>query len=487
MAEINMVSIGIIVVYMAILGAIGWFSRNKVKCTADWCVGSFRIGGIVMGVAFFATYFSAVIMVGFAGLSAKLGLSTLVIGLWHPVATLLVFAIIAPVLSKMFKELNAMTYSEFFTLRFKNQAFGTLSSLVIAIFIFPYTISAIIAMGSALSALVGTPFWIGVIASGVIVAIYIFTGGLFSATLAEFVQGTVMVFVVIGVALFSYSMLGGYLPAHQALADINISLVSFPAFGSSTWVTIIGLTAVMSFGFIAQPQAVLRYATICNKLNIKKAMIIAVLGTLIFPLAAYSYGAISNPILRSFGYNPATMIQDMIIPTFVNVALPQWLGAVFLVGMLCAATSTIDALVHMTAGTVTKDIVKPVFRKEMTDKGQLRLMQVLSLVFAIGACVFAIYPQATIVQLASYAWTVIASAFFGPLLVAVYSKRADWKSALGGLIVGFAVAQLWYLYPPIPLHAFFPGVGASVLVSFALCRFGKPPQDMVERLFKPSK
>lgn len=486
MAEINMVSVAIIVVYMVLLAAIGWFSRNKIKSTADWCVGNFKIGGIVMGVAFFATYFSAVIMVGFAGLSSKLGLSTLVIGLWHPVATLIAFGLMAPLVSKMFIKLNAMTFSEFFTLRFKSQTLGTITSLVIAVFIFPYTVSAIIAMGSALSALVGTPFWIGVIASGIIVAIYIFSGGLFSATLAEFFQGIVMIIAVIGVAIVSYTLLGGVLPAHQALADINISLVSFPAFGSSTWVTIVGLTAVMSFGIIAQPQAVLRYATIANKLNIKKALIIAALGTLIFPLAAYSYGSISNPILRSFGYNPATMVQDQIIPTFVNIALPQWLGALFLVGMLCAATSTIDALVHMTAGTVTKDIVKPVLKRNMSDKGQLRTMQILSLVFAIGACIVAIFPQQTIVQLASYAWTVISSAFFGPLLVAVFSKRADWKSALGGLVVGVAVAQFWYLYPPVALHAFFPGVGASILTSIVLSRVGKPPQDIVERLFKPS-
>ena len=138
MAEINMVSVGIIIVYMVLLAAIGWFSRNKIKSCADWCVGNFRIGGVIMGVAFFATYFSAVIMVGFAGLSSKLGLSTLVIGLWHPVATLIAFGLMAPLLAKMFKELKALTFSEFFTLRFKSQTLGTITSLVIAIFIFPY-------------------------------------------------------------------------------------------------------------------------------------------------------------------------------------------------------------------------------------------------------------------------------------------------------------------------------------------------------------
>ncbi|GEM_PF-1538597 len=496
---INFLHVGIIVIYMGILAAIGWLSKSKVKSCADWYVGNFKIGGIIMGVAFFATYFSAVIMIGFAGSAAKWGLSATVIGLWHPVATLIAFAVLAPGLARMFKELRAMTFAEFLSLRFKSRTVGSASALITAIFIIPYTVGAFIAMGSALSMLTGIPFGIGVVFSGLIIAIYVLSGGLFSASLAEFLQGIVMTVTVVAVLIASYWMLGGIVPAHEALASMGESAVTFPAFGTGLWTTMIGLTAVMGFGMISQPQVILRYATISNRINLKKAMVIAVIGTTIFPFAAYTYGALARPILANFGVNVLTMKDDIIIPTFVNLALPPWLAVLFLVGMLCAATSTIDALVHMTAGTVTHDLLRPVFHNNLTDRRQLKLTKVLALVVSVGCCLLAISPPALIVQLTSYTWTVLGSSFMGPLIAAVFQRKSNKIGAISGMIAGFAVAQMWYLFnqnylaaiglpaQSFQIHPFFPGVIVSVAVTLLVSRLTRPMDaEFVGRLFAKS-
>jgi SSS family solute:Na+ symporter len=486
MSDTTLLYIGVIVVYMIVLGMIGWFGRNKVKSCADWYVGNFQIGGIIMGVAFFATYFSAVLMIGFAGNASLWGMSATVIGMWHPVAALIAFALFAPALARMFKKLNALTFSEFLTLRFKSQALGSASSIVTSVFIIPYTVSAFIAMASVFSILIGIPFWIGVALSGGIIAVYVFSGGLFTVTIAEFIQGIVMVVAVVVIWVASYTMLGGFLPAHQALADISASAVSFPAFGSSLWATMIGLTAVMGFGMLAQPQLVIRYATICNKINLKRALVIAVLGCFIFPLAAYSYGALSRAILLPLGIDVTKINPNFIIPTFMNAAFPPWLVAIFLAGVLCAATSTIDALVHMSAGTVTRDILLPLTRG-MSDKKQLNLTKVISLIVTVIACGFAVIQPGLIVQLAAYTWQVIASAFMGPIIIAIFYKRGNKIGAASGMIAGFAAAQLWYflLAPPVtPVYPFFVGVPVSIIVAMIMSRVGKPlDEEHVRSIF----
>lgn len=465
----------VIAVYMTALGAIGWLGRRKVQSSSDWYVGGFRIGGIVMGVAFFATYFSAVLMIGFAGSASKWGMSATVIGMWHAVSAVIAFALLAPRLSKSFKELNAMTFSEFLSLRYGSPILRYASAVIIAIFIIPYTVSAFIAMGSALSAIVGIPFWIAVLVAGGIIAVYVFSGGLFSATLAEFVQGIVMTIAVVAVWAFSYAFLGGFVQAHEAMAEISLQSVSFPAFGTPLWGTIVGLTAVMGFGMLAQPQMILRYATISSRLNIKKALVIATAGSLIFPLAAYSYGALSRPILASFGIDVMTIKDDLIVPLFVKTAFPTWLSVLFLAGIMCAATSTIDALIHMTAGTLTRDLIKPT-SKGISDKVQLRITKVLSLLLSLGCCIIAIYPPGLIYQLTAYTWQVLASSFMGPLVMALFYKGANKYGAMAGMAIGFATAQLWYFFlaPPVtPVYPFFPGVAASLIVSYAVSRITK--------------
>jgi len=474
--QINLFYAAIVCVYMVVLGIIGWIGKNKVKSCADWYVGNFQIGGVIMGVAFFATYFSAVLMIGFAGNASQWGMSATVIGMWHAVAAFVAFAVLAPGLARMFKTLNAFTFSEFLALRFKSQALGTASSLITSVFIIPYTVAAFIAMAAALSSLVGLPFWVGVVVSGAIIALYVFSGGLFSVTIAEFLQGIVMTVAVIVVWIASYTMLGGVISAHETLASISASTVTFPAMGSNLWATVIGLSAVMGFGALAQPQMILRYSTICNRINLKRALLIAVLGSFIFPLAAYSYGPLSRAILLPLGYNVMTMNANFIIPTFINAAFPTWLVTLFLAGVLCAATSTIDSLVHMSAGTITRDLIRP-FRAKMSDRSQLSLTKMISLVVTVVCCMFAIFQPGLIVTLSAYTWQVLASSFFGPIVGALFIKRSNKLGAISGMVAGFLVSQLWYLFlaPPVtPIYAFFPGVAASIIVTLVVSLFAKP-------------
>ncbi len=468
--------ITVIAVYMAALALVGWLGKKKVRSISDWYVGSFKIGGIVMGVAFFATYFSAVLMIGFAGSASKWGMSATVIGMWHAVSAVIAFTLLAPRISKAFRKLNAMTFSEFLSLRYGSKILGYTSALIIAVFIIPYTVSAFIAMGSALSTIVGLPFWVGVLVAGAIIAVYVFSGGLFSTTLAEFIQGIVMTVAVVAVWIFSYYLLGGFVQAHETMAALDIGSVTFPAFGTNTWSVIIGLTAVMGFGMLAQPQMVLRYATISTKMDTKRALLIATIGSLLFPLAAYSYGALSRPILASFGIDVMTLKDDLIVPLFVKSAFPTWLSVLFLAGIMCAVTSTIDALIHMTAGTLTRDLIRPAL-KSISDRTQLRMTKIISLVLSLGCCLIAIYPPGLIYQLTAYTWQVLASSFMGPLIMALFYKRANKYGALAGMVVGFASAQLWYFLfaPPItPIYPFFPGVASSLIISYLVSRFSSP-------------
>ena len=106
--------------------------------------------------------------------------------------------------------------------------------------------------------------------------------------------------------------------------------------------------------------------------------------------------------------------------------------------------STLSSLVLTSSSTLTLDLIKPICKKELKDKVQLRLMQLFVVCFIAISVIIAFDPPTFIAQLMGVSWGALAGAFLAPFMYGLYSKKITkasvWASYIFG--VGFTIANV---------------------------------------------
>ena len=141
----------------------------------------------------------------------------------------------------------------------------------------------------------------------IIIAAYVIKGGLLSVMYVDAMQAILMLLGMGFLLVYTYSMLGGIVEAHQALTDManlvppalaaqgHKGWTSMPAFGSPIWWTMIS-TIIMGVGIgvLAQPQLAVRFMTVKDDRSLKRAVAMGGPFLLMMTGVAYVVGALSN-------------------------------------------------------------------------------------------------------------------------------------------------------------------------------------------------
>ena len=147
---------------------------------------------------------------------------------------------------------------------------------------------------------------------------------------------------------------------------------------------------------------------------------------------------------------------DSIIPTMLS-GLPDLLMAVVVILVLSASMSTLSSLVLTSSSTLTLDLLKDHFWKDMDQKSQVFVMRCLIVVFIAISVVLAIIQYRSnvtfIAQLMGVSWGALAGAFLAPFLYGLYWKKATkaacWASFLFSTVVMLANIFLQSSFPAL--------------------------------------
>ena len=136
-------------------------------------------------------------------------------------------------------------------------------------------------------------------------------------------------------------------------------------------------------------------------------------------------------------------------------SLPDILIGIVVVLVLSASMSTLASLVLTSSSTLTLDFLKDNVMKDMSEKKQVRTMQVLIVFFIVVSVVIALDPPTFIAQLMGISWGALAGAFLAPFLYGLYwrgvTKAAVWASFIAG--VGITVSNMFFHYIASPINA----------------------------------
>ena len=492
------VKIIMLAVFFGIMVGVGFYCRAHTRDVAGFVLGGRSVGPWLTAFAYGTSYFSAVIFVGYAGqFGWKFGVASTWIGLGNAfLGSLLAWVVLGRRTRLMTQNLNSATMPEFFGKRYESKALKIVSSVIIFIFLIPYTASLYNGLSRLFAMAFNVDYAVCVIVMAVLTGIYVIVGGYMATAINDFIQGIIM---LVGIVAVIYSVLtvnGGFLGSLTALSNVTDESVAMPgAFASFFGPDPIGLFAVViltSLGTWGLPQMVQKFYAIKSEKAISKGTIISTLFAVVVAGGCYFLGGFGRLFLT--GEEVAKEGFDAIIPAMIE-RLPEFLIGVVIILVLSASMSTLSSLVLASSSTLTLDLIKDNIVKNMSQKKQVSFMRVLVVLFIAISAVIAIIQYKSnvtfIAQLMGVSWGALAGAFLAPFLYGLYSKKATGAAAMTSFILGTGIMTLnmiarsafpAMLQSPINCGAFVMVLGLIVVPVVSLFT-KKPDKDKVEKMF----
>ena len=428
--------LAILIIYFAILIGIGLYCRKHATDVNGFVLGGRSVGPWLTAFAYGTSYFSAVVFVGYAGqFGWRFGISATWAGIGNAIiGSLLAWVILGRRTRVMSQHLDSATMPQFFGKRFNSKALKIASSVIIFIFLVPYTASLYNGLSRLFEMAFDVDYSICIIIMAVLTAIYVIAGGYMATAINDFIQGIIMLFGIVTIIFAVLESKGGLMTALDGLAKVTDETVSstpgvFNSFFGPDPVSLMFVVILTSLGTWGLPQMVQKFYAIKDEESIKKGTIISTIFALVVAGGCYFLGGFGR--LFSDQIDIAANGFDSIIPTMLSNLSPILIALVVIL-VLSASMSTLSSLVIASSSTLTIDFLKDNFIKKMSEKKQVLYIRVLVVVFiAISAAIALVQYNSNvtfIAQLMGVSWGALAGSFLAPFLYSLYSKRVTTAS-----------------------------------------------------------
>lgn len=486
-----------LVLFFAVMIGVGIYCRNQSKDVDGFVLGGRGVGPWLTAFAYGTSYFSAVIFVGYAGqFGWKFGIASTWIGLGNAfIGSLLAWVILGRRTRIMTQHLNSATMPQFFEKRFDSKALKLAASVIIFVFLIPYTAS----LYNGLSRLFGMAFDVDyeicIAVMAILTAIYVIVGGYMATAINDFIQGIIMLF---GIAIIIVSVLkinGGFNGSLEALANVTDPSVSnapgvFASFFGPEPVNLASVVVLTSLGTWGLPQMVQKFYAIKSENAIHTGTVISTIFAVVVAGGCYflgGFGRIFNVDVENQGF-------DAIIPEMLSNLSPFVIG-ITLILVLSASMSTLSSLVLTSSSTLTLDFISPVIYKDKSEKKNLITIRVFIAIFILISAIIAVvqykFKVAFIAQLMGLSWGALAGAFLAPFLYSLYWKKVTkaacavsfaWGSVIMLANMFFKSAFPEFLQSPINCGA-FAMVGSLIIVPIVSLITPKSDKTSIDKIF----
>lgn len=339
-----MLKLVILVVYFTVLVGIGLYCRKHATDVKGFVLGGRSVGPWLTAFAYGTSYFSAVVFVGYAGqFGWKYGISATWAGIGNAIiGSLLAWVVLGRRTRIITQHLDSATMPQYFGQRFNSKALKIVASVIIFIFLIPYTAS----LYNGLSRLFGMAFDIDysvcIVLMACLTAIYVIAGGYMATAINDFIQGIIMLFGIVAVIAAVIMSKGGFMAAYEGLAKISDETVSsapgtFASFFGPDPLNLLFVVILTSLGTWGLPQMVQKFYAIKDEESIKKGTIISTLFALVVSGGCYFLGGFGR--LFSDQIDVVANGYDSIIPTMLQNLSPILIALVVIL-VLSASMST---------------------------------------------------------------------------------------------------------------------------------------------------
>lgn len=467
LAGVLLIAYTAVLLYHARVGA-----RHSHNMT-EYYVGGRSLGGVVVGISFFATFASTNSYIGHAGKGYEYGMPWMTMAVLIVLFTWLSWTAVAPRLRRFTSHWDALTLPDYLQARFgaDNRALRTSAALVILLASLLYLVAIFKGAGNLFERFLDIPYEHAVGLTLVIVVLYTSIGGFVSVVRTDVVQGILM---LLGSTTIFYCVLnaaGGF-EAFPELAAAQATEHLFTLNAGIPFVVLLGIALSGSLKLLVDPRQVSRFYALKDERSVRVGIWVAVGGIALIQFCLFPVGILARALLDGVADT------DLVIPTLINdpTVFPLWVADFLVLAMLAAAMSSMDSVLLVAASVLYKDVVETVH----PTAHPLTWTRIGVVGCSLVSAVIALNPPGGIVEITIFSGSLYAACFFPAILLGLHWHRGTAEGVLASMAAGVVVLLGWMLFGPADvMHEVFPALAASCLVYVAFAYLREPA---IERL-----
>lgn len=460
----------VLVLFLGIIGYLYYLGKKNTQNSRDFNVAGRGMNSFTMALSYGATAVSTSVIVGFGGIAGVYGMGMLWLTFLNiSLGCLISFIFFGKRVRKIGAKIDVHTFPELLGRRYDSRFIQVMGGIVIFTFMPLYAAVVLIGASRFIENTFNVNFTFSLIVFSVVISIFVINGGLKGIMYAEVFQGSIIFIGMLILISLTYRMLGGIIPAHQALTSLVSEIpkdllkvghqgwTAIPASGSSMWFTLITtLILGVGIGQLALPQLAVRFMTIKSNKEINRGIMVLGIFFLVITGGVFTVGSLSNVyFFKKAGELSITAAggnTDNIIPIFINSAMPQWFVYIFVFSLLAAAMSNTSSQLHTLGTALSRDIAGAGFKIFKNNgsgdtKKQLFITKIgITIGIVLSMVVGYFLPPSIIAKGTTLFFGVCAAVFLPMYALGLFWKRTSKAGAVSGMVTGFITSLFWMFF-----------------------------------------
>lgn len=510
---VDLMTFGVMVaVFVVITLILGWYGYKNTKSNEEFLLGRSKAGPVIIALSYGSTFLSASAVIGFGGQAAVHGMSLMWLCFLNLFVGLIVaFLIFGGPTRRKGKAVSASTYADLLGKLYKSKGIRAFTAILIIVMMPIYAAAVLKGGVNSLATITGLNEYYDLIliALSIIVAVYVVYGGIIAVMYNDAFQAAIMFAGMVVILLVTFSYFGGVSIANTSLAELWDQVgntasgtlpgfngwTSFSDFGSKEWMTVVSTFLLgVGIGALTQPQLAVRFMSAKSDRDLNKSLLIGSIFMLVIVGTAYTVGSLSNvyffnehsmiasDYLGSLGLGTDFIIPQFILEIFSGMTFGDVFVSLFLLSLVCAAISTISALLHTIGAAGGYDLYTLYQNKKgrlSGDSQSVNLNRICIVVIMVLMVVYCyLMPKDIIAKATSVFMGMTAAALLPAYFHAIYSKNPCKKAALASITVGTGSYLFLALFINAGTSVFLPIcqllTGSKVLFPDSILAFADP-------------
>lgn len=454
--QLHPVDYAILVVYLAFVVGIGFALQRLNKTSEDFFLSGRSLPGWVTGLAFISANLGAQELIGMAASGAEYGVMT---AHFYWVGAIPAMVFLGIFMMPMYYGSKARSVPEYLKLRFdeRTRAFNSYSFAILTISSSGISMHV---LADLINRLLGWDYYLCLVATSVIVLLYVLKGGLTSAMYTEVLQFFMIVFGIAPLAWIAIRDIGGWdglvakltATKPEALHSWAGTSGTDNAMGVEWYGILIGLGFVLSFGYWCTNFAEVQRAMVAKDMGAaRRTPIIGAIPKMLFPAVVILPGLIAFALTGDGqGYELPTKDgvanYNQVLPSMLLHYFPSGMLGLALTALMASFMSGMAANVTAFNTVWTYDIYQSTIGRGKDDAHLLRMGKYATVFGIIASMGFAFVAAQynNILSILQLVFGFVNAPLFATFLLGMFTRRSSSRGAFTGLIVGTFAALLYH-------------------------------------------